>query len=387
MQKNTQALLHLSLIKDIGPASVLKIIQVLHEDFCAAQRHPHLAKPTFNLESLYTYKHKDFIEKFGVSSRIAQLLVTGLGEKKVFEQELTLIEKYKITTLSFLDNDYPESLKQIYHPPLVIYYKGSPLHEKTKRLAIVGSRKADHYARTAIEKLVPDLIDQSWEIVSGGAIGVDSIAHQKTLVCGGKTIAVLGSGLTNPYPAVNKELFRSIIKNKGTLLSPFPLTTPPSRGNFPARNRVISGLSKGCIVVQAAKKSGALITADFALNQGKQVFAIPGPIDHPLFAGCNSLIQQGAKLVTSSNDIFEEFSGLFKSKDFGHNPQDERVQQEEIYQEPAPEPFLAHLTRPCSIDELAAKTGLTLGDLQNKLFELQLEGKIKQLFSGLWERE
>jgi len=360
---NKEALLHLSLIPQIGPASVLKIIRGLEKE--AAQ--------AVDLQSLYQYNKRDFAHNFGISQRIAHLLVNGLADKKMLEQEISLIEKYHVTTLSFLDKDYPTSLKQIYHPPLVIYCLGAPLESSAKRLAIVGSRKADSYARRSIKELVPPLIENNWEIVSGGASGVDSLAHEQTLQSKGKTIAVFGSGLTKAYPAQNRDLFRAIVKNGGTLVSPFALMTQPSKGNFPARNRIIAGLSKGCIVIQAADKSGALITSQFALDQGKQIFALPGHIDNELSLGCHKLIQQGAKLITNANDILEEFG--------------EEVQTSV---DPATKqalcPLLEHLNNPTTTDELATKTGLSFLDLQGQLFTLQIEGKIKQNLAGLWER-
>jgi len=370
MLPHTKTLLHLSLIPHVGPATVLKFVNPL-------------AKTTQTLEKLYYYKINDFVHEFGISSRIARLLVHGLANKKNFDQELHLIEKYNITVSSFIDDDYPESLKQIYLPPLVIYFKGSPISNSVKRIAIVGSRKADGYAQECIKKLVPMLVQNGWEIVSGGAGGVDSMAHQETIVAGGKTITVFGSGLMQPYPPTNKELFRTIMRTGGTLLSPFSLRMMPHKGNFPARNRIISGLSSGCIVVQAATRSGALITAHFALDQGRQVFAIPGKINNELSDGCHKLIQQGAKLITNIDDILEEF---------GQTP----IQQiptiatrlkKTIHQreDPNKHPILAYLTTPTSIDELSYKTNLSLSDLQNQLFCLQLEGTVTQNHAGLWK--
>jgi DNA processing protein len=271
-------LLHLSLIPQIGPATILKIIEGLRNN----------AAPK-------------------ISSKVKQKIDYGLANKKILEQELELVKKYNIKVIDILDDDYPESLKNIYHPPIVLYVKGRKLNPTAPRIAIVGSRNANEYAKKVIEKIVPPLTECGFEIVSGGALGVDAMAHQTTLDCSGTTHIIFGSGLMQPYPEQNKELFRKVVKSGGTLISPFPLRTTPSRGTFPARNRVIAGLAQGCIVVQAAKKSGALITAQFALDQGRQVFAIPGPINNELSAGCHKLIQDGAKLVSCVNDIFEEF--------------------------------------------------------------------------------
>ena len=226
----------------------------------------------------------------------------------LLDEELALLEKHSITLLTPFDNNFPEDLKQIHHPPMVLYCKGAPIEPAAKRLAIVGSRKANDYAKQVIQSLVPSLVEHGWAIVSGGAEGADTMAHQAVLDAGGNTIAVLGAGLlTPPFPASNKQLFERMVAHGGTLVSPFSLRTPADRTTFPQRNRIISGLSLGSVVVQAAQRSGALITARFALEQGRQVFAVPGLVNDDLSYGSHHLIKQGAKLVSTVSDIFEEF--------------------------------------------------------------------------------
>jgi len=366
---NTKLLLHLSLIKNVGPASILKIINKLKNDFY--------------LQDLYFCQVGDFVKKFGLSIRISKIIFDGLKDKKNLEEELSLIEKYKIELLSFLDEKYPESLKQIYHPPLIIYSKGASL-QSSKKIAIVGSRKADNYGKKTIKNILPELIKNNYTIVSGGAVGIDSIAHEETIKLGGETIAIFGSGLMCPYPKSNKELFRKIVQNSGTLISSFPLKTPPSRGNFPARNRIISGLSDGCLVIQAARKSGALITTNFALDQGKQVFAVPGPIENEISQGCHKLIQQGAKLVTCANDIFEELGAQILKPERSITTERPITPAKQILKHESP--ILKHLSHPCSIDELSNKTKFSVEKLQAELFSLQLNGKVRQNFAGLWEK-
>ncbi|MCK4517737.1 DNA-processing protein DprA [Candidatus Babeliales bacterium] len=388
---NTTTLLHLSLIKNIGPGSVLKIIHALHKNFYEISENPQLAKPTFDLSQFYQFTTREFQTKFDLTPRISQLLVTGLADRETLEEELLLIKKYNIDLLSFLDDGYPEMLKQIHHPPLIIYCKGAPLGEN-KRLGIVGSRKADSYAKQSINAIVPELVSHDWEIVSGGALGVDSMAHRATLNAGGKTIVVFGSGLMQPYPSENKELFRSVVRNGGTLVSAFSLNTTPHKGNFPARNRIIAGLSQGCIIVQAAQRSGALITAQFSLDQGRQVFALPGKIDNELSAGCHKIIQQGAKLVTNVEDILEEFGETAQEAlapvTEASQPTPARPEcfvKQNVSRDTSIHPLIKLLEEPCSLDEIASKTKQSLEELQNELFQLQLEGKIKQNFAGLWE--
>jgi len=305
MHKNF--ILHLTLIENIGPAIIQKILQ----------------RSDVQTSDLYSFSTVDWMHNFGFSESTAQKLVDGLANTTILQEELALIEEHNIQWLTFQEESYPYLLQQIYLPPAIIYIQGSLLCARpelvegylrasenknvNKLLAIVGARKADEYGYNIINQLVPELVAAQYTIVSGGALGIDAAAHQATLQSGGKTIAVLGSGLLVPYPSSNKKLFASIVHNGGALVSTFPLRMEALPGNFPARNRIITGLSHGCLVVQAAQKSGALISAHYALEQGREVFAIPGPLGSTLSVGCNTLIQQGAKLVMNSADILDEF--------------------------------------------------------------------------------
>jgi Predicted Rossmann fold nucleotide-binding protein involved in DNA uptake len=168
------------------------------------------------------------------------------------------------------------------------------------------------------------MVENGWVIVSGGAIGADSMAHAKTVACGGRTMAIIGSGLLNPYPSSNEKLFNDILASGGLILSPFGMQTVARPGNFPARNRVIAGLSLGCVVVQAAKKSGASITAQLALDNGREVFAVPGLFHDELSIGCHALIQQGAKIISDAYDILAEFPGLVPDRGLGRDFRGER---------------------------------------------------------------
>ncbi len=276
-------ILHLSLLPNIGPAAIIKFLSKF-DNF------------NININDLLNV---------GFSAQQSVAIIEGIENKKLLEDELFLIDKYKVGIVTIFDNNYPKLLKQIYLPPVILYYKGEELGEESK-LAIVGSRKANSYSEKVCNYLVPELVKNDFTIVSGGAIGADSMAHKAALEVKGKTIVVLGSGLLSPYPVSNNELFKKVINNGGTLISSFALRTQPLKWNFPARNRVIAGLSKGCLVLQASKKSGAAITAQFALEQGRQVFAIPGSIFDEFSEGCHDLIKQGAKVVHSINDILEE---------------------------------------------------------------------------------
>lgn len=218
------------------------------------------------------------------------------------------METYKangISVITYRDKEYPSMLKEIYDPPLVLFTIGEKALLNRKSIAIVGARNADSYAEKAIAMLLAPLLESGFAIVSGLAKGTDTIAHQQTIRLGGKTIGVLGGGFFHLYPPENKPLFETM-KQDHLLVSEYPPIFRPKKWYFPQRNRIISGLAKGTLIVQAKSRSGSLITADFALEEGREVFAVPGPIGVPLSEGANRLIQQGAKLVTTGYDILEE---------------------------------------------------------------------------------
>lgn len=204
--------------------------------------------------------------------------------------------------------DYPERLRNIYDPPKKLYVLGNFKILKEKAIAIVGSRKATEYGKKVAFQLSQELTKENINIVSGLAIGIDTYAHLGAVSIQNQasTIAVLGSGIDVIYPKENIELARKIIQTGGCIVSEYPLGTKPNKINFPQRNRIISGLSDGVVVVEASEKSGSLITAEFGIEQGKEIFAVPGNIDNPLSKGTNQLIMDGAKMVLSSKEILEE---------------------------------------------------------------------------------
>jgi DNA processing protein len=357
--QSREVLLHLSLIPQIGPATVEKLIQTLGA--------------YANLPNLYHMQVQDLVHYGSLSYAIAQRIKEGLQDTGILERELALIERHHIQWISLYDGEYPPLLKAIYLPPLVLYVQGNAALLHSKSLACVGSRKADTYGFVVIKKLLPSCIEQGWTLVSGGALGIDTLVHKAAVEARGNTIAVLGSGLLRPYPSSNRELFKKI-QETGAVVSAFPLSMEPLAGNFPARNRILAGLSKGCIVVQAALKSGALITARYALEQGREVGAVPGSVDNPLSAGCHQLIQEGAALIASAEDILTllgETAVILKPKN------------DVIFLTPSSQ-LLSVLATPLSFDELLVKTGLQESILRDLLFELQLDGRITQNFMGLW---
>jgi DNA processing protein len=230
-------------------------------------------------------------------------------QQKIKEGPDNIIKKMKANDIQiscFDEDTYPLMLRSIHNPPYILYYRGDILTAAQFCIAVVGSRITSNYGKIVARKLSREMAESGTVVVSGMARGIDTEAHWGAIEGGGTTIAVLGSGLNVVYPPENLRLFREIT-SKGLVISEFPVDTQPEPAHFPMRNRVIAGLSRGVIVVEAGEKSGALITADFALEQGREVFAVPGAITSRTSTGTNNLIKQGAKLVTSMQDILEEF--------------------------------------------------------------------------------
>lgn len=251
---------------------------------------------------------------------LVPILGEALGVKfNNFREEFSItdyeerLNKKKVRFLILIDSNYPSLLKQIQRPPFVLYVKGSVeilkqvQNNMEKTIAVVGTRKVTQYGRDVTELLTAELVSAGFTIVSGLAMGVDAVAHQTAIDNNGKTIAVLGCGVDCATPAENQNLYDQIIERGGCVVSELPLGHSPTKGSFPARNRIIAGLSQGVIVTEGAEDSGALITADYALSFGRRVFAVPGPITSQLSKGPYKLIQKGAKLVTTAGDILKEF--------------------------------------------------------------------------------
>lgn len=273
--------------------------------------------------------------------------------------------------LTLADTDYPRSLFNIPDPPLLLYVKGRRDLLNVRSLAVVGSRNATAQGIRNAEAFSKSVSDAGLCIVSGMAHGIDAAAHLGGIEGTGSSIAVVGTGLDKVYPAANRELAHRLAQS-GTIISEFPLGTPPLAANFPRRNRIISGLSLGCLVVEASLQSGSLITARMALEQGREVFAIPGSIHSPQSKGCHALIKQGAKLVENAQDILEEL---------GYRPAAATLAS-------APEhPLFAHLGfDPLDAETLAQHSGLTIGELSAILLQLELDGHIASLPGGLYQR-
>lgn len=245
----------------------------------------------------------------GLSKEISARIIAE-REKIDPDKEWEKLENENIKILLREDSDYPDALKEIPQAPFVLYVRGALPSKIDVAISIVGSRKYTAYGKQSCEKIVTGLASYGVTVISGLALGIDAIAHKATLDAGGKTIAILGTGIDDKsiYPAQNFQLAKDIIKNNGALISEFAPGTPALPYHFPMRNRIISGLSKGVVIIEASEKSGSLITANLALEQNKDVFAVPGPIHSESSKGTNNLIKQGAKLTTSADDILEEIA-------------------------------------------------------------------------------
>lgn len=290
------------------------------------------------------------------------------------DQELEKMEREKISAIAIDDEAYPKLLKEIYYPPFLLYYRGAlPRHEEFL-IAVVGSRKYSLYGKQMAQRLISGLAQNGLTIVSGLALGIDGIAHETALLNNAKTIGVLGCGIekSNIYPASNRMLGERIIERGGCIISEHPLGTPPFKNNFPRRNRIIAGLSLGTLIVEAAEKSGALITAQHALEQNRDVFAVPGNATSESSIGTNNLIKQGARPVTEASEILESLN-LAQATNY--------LEAQKIIPETSEEEaVLAHLKHePIHIDELTRLTKLPITAINATLTMMEMKGKIKNL--------
>ena len=287
------------------------------------------------------------------------------------DEEMEKLESYGVKVLTFHDPDYPSRLKEIYDYPPILYVRGSLLPQDEWCLAVVGTRRATVYGRQVAEELATDLARSGITIVSGLAKGIDSVAHRSALGAGGRTIAVFGCGLDIVYPAENAALARDIIQ-QGALISEYPLGTRPRADNFPRRNRIMSGLSLGVLVVEADETSGAMITARLALEQNREVFAIPGSILSPVSRGTNRLVQEGAKLVRDYTDILEELNLTAVAQ---------QMELKEVIPASDTEALLLKQlsTEPTHIDEVCCSTGLPMSTISSTLTMMELKGLVKQV--------
>ena len=343
---------------------------------------------------------KKLLERFGSPENIFKapiselITVEGLHKtiakriaKKEFStdpsEELKRVEQFGAGIITYSDRSYPSMLKEIHDPPILFYMKGKGIPRSLPLVALVGSRNPSHYGLKIAEEMGQALAKRGVGIVSGMARGIDSAAHWGCIKGRGFTIAVLGTGVDVAYPSSNKKL-RGRITESGTVISEFPMGTSPEPRNFPRRNRIISGLSRGVVIVEATKKSGSLITASSGLDQGREVFAVPGNIYSLKSTGCHFLIKQGAKLVENPDDILEElgltYDNSFKSDNMNDPP---RLPME------ASEKHIYDMIGdyPTHIDQIAKSGQLEPAEASSILMRMELKGVIKQLPGKMFVRE
>jgi len=343
----------LSLVSEVGPVMSRKLLAVMGSP-----------------ENVFSAALKDLAAVRGLSREKAER-IKNFGQWDTVERQLSITEKKGIKVLSYDDPAYPEVLKDVEGSPIVLYMKGDYHADDRFGIAVVGSRKHTHYGEVVAQKISGELAAAGFTIISGMARGIDTLSHKSALSIGGRTIAVLGSGLDVYYPAENRGLMEKIVSS-GCVISEFPPGTMPNRENFPRRNRLISGLSLGVLVVEATSESGSLITAQYAVEQNKEVFAIPGDITSANSEGTNSLIRQGARIVTNTNDIIEELAPALKGFIRINNRQAPEMSEEE-------RGLCSVLTRePKHIDVLSREAALPAQKILGVLLSLELKGIVRQ---------
>lgn len=354
--------LHLSLIDGVGPVTALRVLNAVGPQ---------------DREMLYSWRQSDFCARVGVSAEMADRLVNGLADRSILDRELNLVRFYGAQWCTFEDSEYSCLLRSIHAPPIILYWFGTLPAPEARVIALVGSRKANGYCARVSQALAEGLVSAGIVIASGGALGADALAHRAALHYSGNTCAIIGSGLLHMYPSANKKIFDQMVANGGSVISPFPLATTALPGNFPARNRIIAGMSHATIVTQAGDRSGARITALYALEQGREVGAVPGDIHDPLSLGCHRLLSEGAALITNSDDVVRlcgwsaEESALVQ-------------RQRSILDDVQSDPVIVHCAKPLTFDDLLQTLSCDREWLEERLFVLQMDGKIEQDFSGKW---
>lgn len=366
-----EIILHLSLIDGVGPGFV-KYITKDYSFLVTAD--------------IYTLSETQLVEQYALTNKRAKLLYEGLQRTEALEQELLLLKKNNIEFITPYDDSYPKNLRSNSSFPPVLYVKATKERININdylTLSIVSSRQTSHYGKRAIFDLIENIpisIRDRIAIVSGGAIGGDTYIHEATLKNKIMAVSVLGSGLLSLYPKCNERLFENILDTGGVLLSHFPLQMQASPVTFPVRNAIVAGISSALLVVQAGKKSGTLITANYALEYGRTVGAVPGQIDDPLMVEANNLIKQGAVCVTSSYDLLSLLGYSFQEEDFS--------QKKELYSgcTKLQKNILNVCVHPHSIEELAVILEVSSSELYNEILYLTSKQYLKEDVLGCFLR-
>jgi DNA processing protein len=363
-----EALVALNMTEHVGPVRVRQLLEFFGE-------------PTSILKASKAH----LLKVHGIGEDTAEAIAAW--EKNIdLGAELKRIQEFGCRIVVQTDEEYPELLRQIYDPPMVLYVKGQITPKDKNAVAMVGSRQTTHYGLEAARKLAYQLAYVGVTVVSGGARGIDTTAHQGALSAKGRTIAVLGTGINIIFPAENADLFERIAAN-GAVITQFPFNRAADKQSFPIRNRIVAGMTLGTVVVEAHLTSGALITSNFAVEYGRQVFAVPGRIDSPRSKGCHELIKKGAKLCEGAEDILSEFEYLFPATNRPPAPNESGVlpaielsdTEQKVYDTLKAE-------EETSIDEVIRHSGLPSSTVSVALLSLEMKRLIKQLPGKLFVR-
>ncbi len=360
------AQLKLALVSGIGP----RLWQRLHDAFGDAS-------------CIINATNKQLQRVEGIGPKLADQITHGIAKADT-QREWALMDEHRVRMISLDDAAYPTLLKHIHDPPPLLFVRGELQRTDSVALAVVGSRRCTAYGRDQADRLAAACAQSGMAIISGGARGIDTAAHRAALRAKGRTMAVLGCGLSHCYPPENKELFDTIVAENGAVISELPMSSPPIAENFPRRNRIISGMSLGVLVVEAAKRSGALITARLAAEEHhREVLAVPGRIDSSASEGCHQMIREGwAALVTSAHDILDSLG------ETGRTLREASLSEGEDQPQPIGATNLnadqARLldaidTEATSLDALATSTGLSIATIQAHLTTFQLRGLVERV--------
>jgi DNA processing protein len=354
-----EALIALNMVDGIGPVRVRELMAVLG-----------------SAANILEADVSDWVQAKGVGQALAEKLKARLRDLDV-QAEISRAEKLGAHLVTCVDDAYPALLKTIHDPPLALYVKGSLMPQDKHAIAVVGSRRCTHYGTQVADRLSFQLAKQGYTVVSGLARGIDAAAHMGAIKGGGRTLAVLGTGIDQIYPAEHAKLGAEVMDH-GALISEFPIGFKPTRQSFPQRNRIVAGLCGGILVAEAARGSGAMMTVDFATEFGRLVFAVPGRIDNPSAGGCNGLIKNGAKLVEDVDDILEEFEYLIPPKPEGR--EDPVHVKPQVQLNDAEKQILDYLGREdAEQDTIIRETGLSASVVATALLTLEMKRQIKSL--------
>ncbi|MGB0152729.1 MAG: DNA-processing protein DprA [Verrucomicrobiales bacterium] len=363
-----EAFLALNLLPGIGPIRVHRLLEAFSQP-----------------QDILSTSEKDLQQIPGIGREMARSIRDWENLIDLAEEQRRMAD-HGITTITLEDSHYPPALREIHDPPFLLYVKGQIEPCDAAAVGVVGSRRMTHYGREQARKLSFQLARAGFTIISGLARGIDTAAHEAALAAEGRTIAVLGSGIGNIYPAENDVLANRIAEN-GAVISEFPVLYVPDKQSFPLRNRIVSGMSEGLLVIEAPGRSGSLITANQALEQGRTVFAVPGPIDRPTSEGCNRLIRQGATLVTTARDVIDDLSTGLNSLNLGFAAPEHPSEHPSEKPSPTLESLDDQQTRILeelekgeqTIDTISEAISVPAGAVSASLLQLEMKSLVKQL--------